>query len=103
MIDLAYAPATPCVSKDATARAQLLADSIVAPGAVFDYPSTKVDFLFGLMDCTESIAGGLYYASKITSEYSVQYLVDTSHAVFMSDAGAAAIESAINTDCVVRH
>jgi hypothetical protein len=102
-VDSAYTPATPCGSHDATARAQLLADSAVAPGAVFDYPLTKVDSLFGLLDIGEAVAGGHYYASKITSLHSVQYVAMTGHPLFSTDAGAAAIESAINTDCVARH
>lgn len=86
-----------------SARGQLLADSAIAPGASYAYPATKVDFILGVNDTGEPVAGAHYLRSKLTTASSIQYVPGTPHAVFSTDAGAAAIEAAIEADCITRH
>ena len=103
LIDAAYTPATPCGSLDQSARGMLLGDSVVAPDAVYGYPNTRVEMIFGKQDCSEAVPGGHLYAAQITSEHAIRYIDNTPHPVFSTAAGAAAIEDAINTSCVTRH
>ena len=101
LIDSAYG-ATHCAGADAGFRATFLADSAAAPAARFDYPSTRVHFLFGADDCTEAVPLGLAFAAAVTSEKQIDFIPNTPHAVFSSTAGAMAIRDAITTGCVPR-
>jgi hypothetical protein len=74
---------------------QLLNDSVVHPGAEFDYPHTRVDFFFGADDCGEPVPAGLAYASKITSEKAIHFVPRTPHALFSTPEGREAIRKAI--------
>src|SRR5260370_29555540 len=82
------------VSPDETPQ-QLLDDSVVHPGAVLDYPKTKVYFLYGARDCGEPGATGLTYATKVTNQKSIQFLPRTPHALFSTPEGRQAIRKAI--------
>ena len=82
------------VSLDATPQ-QLLEDSVVHPGAVLDYPKTKVYFLYGAHDCGEPVPIGLTYATRVTSQKSIQFVPHTPHALFSTAEGRQAIKHAI--------
>jgi hypothetical protein len=82
------------VSPDETPQ-QLLDDSVVHPGAVLDYPKTKVYFLYGARDCGEPVPIGLTYATKVTSQKSIQFVPRTPHALFSTPEGRQAIKRAI--------
>ena len=82
------------VSPDETPR-QLLEDSVVHPGAVLDYPKTKLFFLYGAHDCGEPVPNGLTYATNVTSEKTIRFVPHTPHALFSTPEGRAAIKQAI--------
>lgn len=82
------------VSPDETPE-QLLDDSVVHPGAVLDYPKTKVYFLYGAHDCGEPVPIGLTYATKVSSQKSIQFVPHTPHALFSTPEGRQAIKMAI--------
>ena len=82
------------VSPDETPQ-QLLDDSVVHPGAALDYPKTKVYFLYGAQDCGEPVPIGLTYATKVTSQKSIQFVPRTPHALFSTPEGRQAIKRAI--------
>ena len=67
------------------------------PGAVVNYPTTKVYFLFGAHDCGEPVPIGLTYATKVTSEKSIQFVPRTPHPLFSTPEGREAIRNAIKT------
>jgi len=75
---------------------QLFEDSVVHPGAVLSYPKTKVYFLYGAQDCGEPVPIGLTYATKVTSEKSIQFVPKTPHALFSTAEGRDAIKRAID-------
>jgi hypothetical protein len=74
---------------------QLLEDSVVHPGAVLNYPKTKVFFLYGAHDCGEPVPIGLTYATKVTSQKTIEFVPHTPHPLFSTPEGRAAILKAI--------
>ena len=87
------------VCKQVTASAtsaQLLDDSVVHPGAVLNYPKTRVHFLFGTLDCGEPVPAGLIYATKVTSEKQIEFVPRTPHALFSTAEGREAVRNAID-------
>ena len=100
-IDSAYTPNNPCSSRDASQRQTLLADSVMAPGAVMNYPSTDLHFIFGERDCTVAAPLGFMYANAVTSEKSIEF-VPGGHSVQRVPEGAAAYFDAILTGCFPR-
>ncbi|HEY3840710.1 MAG TPA: hypothetical protein VGL72_29260 [Bryobacteraceae bacterium] len=83
------------VTAEPTAE-QLLNDSVMHPGAVVNYPRTKLYFLYGAHDCGEPVPIGLTYATKVTSEKSIQFVPHTPHALFSTPDGREAIRKAID-------
>lgn len=81
---------------------QLLNDSVVHPGAVLNYPKTRVYFLYGAHDCGgpgpsgEPVTIGLTYATKVTTEKTIQFVPHTPHALFSTPEGREAIRKAID-------
>lgn len=75
---------------------QLLADSVMRPGALLNYPHTKVFFLYGAHDCGEPVPIGLTYATQVTSEKSIGFVPHTPHALFSTPEGREAIREAID-------
>jgi hypothetical protein len=75
---------------------QLLDDSVMHPGALLNYPKTKVYFLFGAHDCGEPVPIGLTYATKVASEKSIQFVPGTPHPLFSTPEGREAIRKAIH-------
>jgi hypothetical protein len=87
------------VCKQVTATpttAQLLDDSVVHPGAVLNYPKTRMHFLFGALDCGEPVPAGLAYAAKVTSEKQIHFVPRTPHALFSTEEGRFAVKIAID-------
>jgi hypothetical protein len=76
--------------------AQLLEDSVVHPGAVLDYPKTRMYFLFGALDCGEPVPNGLIFANQVTSEKVIQFVPQTPHALASTAEGREAIGKAID-------
>jgi hypothetical protein len=77
-------------------EAQLLADSVVHPDAVLEYPKTKVHFLFGAADCGEPVPIGLMYATKVTSEKEIGFVPKTPHPIASTAEGREAVRKAID-------
>ena len=87
---------------------ELLEDSVVHPGAVLNYPKTKVYFIYGAHDCGPTASGkmkpssgepvtiGLMYATKVTSQKAIRFAPHTPHALYSTPEGRAAIEKAID-------
>jgi hypothetical protein len=73
-----------------------LEDSVMHRGALLNYPKTKVLFLFGAHDCGEPVPIGLTYATKLTSEKTIQFVPHTPHALFSTPEGRDAIRKAID-------
>jgi hypothetical protein len=87
------------VCRQVTARPtaeQLLDDSVVHPGAVLDYPKTRLYFFYGATDCGEPVPAGLTYATKVTSRKSVEFVPNTPHALMSTAEGREAIRKAID-------
>ncbi len=74
---------------------QLLGDSVLHPGAVLNYPKTKMFFLFGATDCGEPVPAGLAYATKVTSAKQIHFVPNTPHALFSTQEGRDAVKKAI--------
>lgn len=83
------------VSRQPTAE-QLLDDSVVHPGAVLDYPKTRLYFLFGATDCGEPVPAGLAYATRVTSRKSIEFVPRTPHPLMSTQEGREAIRKAID-------
>jgi hypothetical protein len=54
-----------------------------------------VYFLYGARDCGEPVPIGLTYATKVTSQKSIQFVPRTPHALFSTPEGRQAIKRAI--------
>jgi hypothetical protein len=67
---------------------------VVHPGAVLDYPKTKVYFLYGA-GLRRTAPIGLTYATKVTGQKSLQFVPPTPHALFSTPEGLPAIKMAI--------
>jgi hypothetical protein len=75
--------------------AQLLADSVLHPGAELDYPKTRLFFLFGALDCGEPVPAGLLFATKVTSRKEIQFVPRTPHVLMSTAEGRAALRKVI--------
>lgn len=78
--------------------AQLLDDSVAHPGAVLEYPKTRLRFLFGALDCGEPVPAGLAYAAKVTSPKQIEFVPRTPHALMSTPEGREAIRKAIDQE-----
>jgi hypothetical protein len=103
LIDGAYTPLTPCSSHDASFAATFLADSHMAPDAVYAFPRTRVHQILGDRDCSLALPFGILWYEALTSDKAQDIVAGTGHATFGTDAGANAIRDAIDTGCVLRH
>jgi hypothetical protein len=75
---------------------QLLWDSVNAPGALLDYPGTKVHMIFGRQDCTSAVPMGLLWYDAITSARELQFIHGTPHFTAGTPQGREAIRRAID-------
>jgi hypothetical protein len=81
------------------------ADSIVSPGALYDYPKTPLRFFYCTSATTNEVTGlGSFYYELITSTKSEGcYTSCTGEEVAQDPAGATDITSSMLTNCVPRH
>jgi hypothetical protein len=98
-IDSAYSD-TPCANRELD---RLLCDSVVSPNGDFDYPQTKVHFVYGANDCGGGPGLGYYHYDAIVSDKELTIAANTPHAVPSTSEGATAIQQAIENGCVMRH
>jgi hypothetical protein len=75
--------------------ADLLADSILFPGAATAYSSTRVHFLFGELDCGSAVPAGMLFANAITTEKVIEFVENTPHDIRASVEGREAVVRAI--------
>jgi hypothetical protein len=75
---------------------QLRSDSVVHPGAVLDYPKTRIHFLYGARDCGEPVPIGLMYATKVRSEKEIEFVPHTPHNISSTPEGREALRRAID-------
>ena len=99
-----FAPPSP--SRDSSCDSsrsvdELLADSLLAPGAVLDYGTTYAHFMQGLEDCTQpNVPIGLLYHDAVTSQKSLQFLPNTPHVVTSTSESQDAFYEVITARCV---
>ncbi len=101
LVDSAYATeadATPCTRGSAETGRRLGDDSIASPSARFDFPSTRVRFLVGRMDCTEAPILGVLFRERITSAVEERVVSGLRHPVAATQAGVDAVADAL-ADC----
>ena len=81
------------------------ADSIVSPGATYDYPNTPVSFFYCTSATTNEVTGlGSFYVEQITSTKSVGcYTQCTDEAVGQDPAGKVAVAQSMLDGCIPRH
>jgi hypothetical protein len=63
---------------------------------LLQYPKTRVSFLYGAHDCGEPVPIGLTWATKISSEKSIQFVPRTPHTLASTPEGREAIRKAID-------
>jgi hypothetical protein len=82
---------------------KLYNDSADGPGALLNFPNTKVAFYEGAQDCTFGVAtSGVAYANEITSLGStptVSVIAGLQHQISQTAAGAAIIQNALTNLC----
>ena len=76
---------------------QLLAESILRPGADLDYPTTVVQVLLGAQDCTSAVPLALLYLNAVTSPIGLGIVPNTPHELFSTQEGRDAILVALTT------
>jgi hypothetical protein len=76
---------------------QLLNDSVIHPGALLNYPKTRLHFLYGAKDCGEPVPIGLTWATKVTSEKVIEFVPNTPHNIASTAEGREALRKAIET------
>lgn len=76
-------------------EAELIANSILYPGADTDFDSLDLHILIGTLDCSEWVPQALLFESSVTSEHTLQILPDTPHAICETPEGREAIVQAL--------
>lgn len=101
LVDSAYATgtdATPCTQGGLSSAQRLADDSVVSASAVFNFPSTRVRFLVGRMDCTEAPLLGVLFRERIVSAVEERVVSGLRHPVAATQAGVDAVADAL-ADC----
>jgi hypothetical protein len=75
--------------------AQLVADSILHPGADTDFGGTLTHMILGADDCTEWVASALLFESAVTSTKTFQLVPGTPHGVTATPQGRDAVIQAL--------
>ena len=75
---------------------QLHDDSVMHPGALLDYPRTRVHFLYGAKDCGVPVPMGLTWATKVRTEKEIEFVPNTPHGMYLTPEGREAIRNAID-------
>lgn len=76
---------------------ELLAASILHPGADLDYPNTVVQVLLGDQDCSSTVPLAILYLNSLASPSALGIVPGTPHLLFSTPAGRDAILQALNT------
>ena len=104
LLDRAYAGDQVCMGGGADDAAALRADSVLAPGAPTQFPTTGLGVILGLRDCGSGAAiGGADFATRVTGADgppTVDYISGAGHVVHRDPAGAARIASRVRAGCV---
>ena len=79
------------------APGQLLAESILHPGAELDYPTTTVQMLLGAQDCTSAVPLALLFLNAVTSPIGLGIVPNAPHELFSTAEGRDAILLALTT------
>jgi len=74
---------------------QLHDDSVMHPGALLEYPKTRVHFLYGAKDCGVPVPMGLTWATKVRTEKEIEFVPNTPHGMYLTAEGREAIRNAI--------
>ncbi len=82
--------------------AKWAADSVVSPGATYDYPKTLVDFLDCAVNPNGTTGGAFFYSQKIGSSHSVSCPTDCSGEALGTIGTAKQLQLMI-AGCVARH
>lgn len=75
--------------------AELLAESILHPGADTDFGGTPMHMILGADDCTEWVASALLFESAVTSTKTFQLVPGTPHGVTATPQGRDAVIQAL--------
>jgi hypothetical protein len=101
-VDLSYGYAAgtgPCSTADAGFASTWVADAVDESGSAYDYPTTRVHFVFGGLDVTSAPAHGRTYEAALVaagSPFVTEETVPTAdHGVPASPDGMAAIVAAL--------
>ncbi len=95
---------TPCTSRSGQAcaithvsptAAELVAESILHPGADLDYPTTLVHMLLGALDCSTTVPQALLFRDSMTTPSVLAFVPGAPHAVHSTAAGRTAIAQAL--------
>lgn len=85
-----------CISCSGSATLQdLHADSILHPGAVLDFPTTRVHSIVGSGDCGSAVPMAILFSNAITSEKILEFAPATPHWVATTQEGRDAILRAL--------
>jgi hypothetical protein len=89
-------------SPDPTEIAKWAADSVVSPGASYDYPQTVVDFFDCVTNPNGTTGGAYFYSQEITSAHAVRCFTACS-GEDLGTAGWATLRDDVLAGCVPRH
>lgn len=92
-----------CAAHDEAFAAQLLADSVLAPGAQTAFPGTRLGGLFGMKDCGSGAAlHGLDFVTHVTGKDGAPTVViepTSGHTVHTTAEGALALRQLVEAGC----
>ncbi|OYZ13323.1 MAG: hypothetical protein B7Y39_18095 [Bdellovibrio sp. 28-41-41] len=100
LIDGAYGQTRACSLKVESQRTLLYEDSLASTLSNFNYPNTKIHFIYGQEDFTFAAPSGHTYSLQVTSEKEFSYLAGVTHGVPESSTGALAYHDSIIANCV---
>lgn len=77
------------------------AASVISAGHIYSYPTTKVHFIFGTADITNSEEQGMLYTQRLLDEktkyVAVEHILDMEHELPKSQAGMEAVYQALRS------
>lgn len=82
-------PGTPTI-------ADLREDSVMHTTARVHHPATRVHFLYGALDCGQSVPMGLTWSLNVTSDKVIEFVPNTPHGMSSTVEGREAIRHAID-------
>ena len=105
LIDASYNGVNTCygATMQSPNLTKLYTDSADGPGAILNFPNTKIAFYEGALDCSFGVAiSGVAYAKEISSlgaSPAVSIIAGQGHQISQSSAGAALIENTLSNLC----